>query len=319
MNQVKYQVFLSSTFKDLNKERKKVLDILLMADCIPAGMEAFVATDEEQFNVIKKVIDFCDYYILIIGRRYGSINESTGISFTEMEYNYAIDKGIPVLVFALDDSVEVIEEKKESDDIKKGKLAEFRNKAMQNRLASMWKDEADLMGKVAISIMRAKDEIERPGWRRGNSTDNIALLKKIIDLQNENESLKGQVKQLEYLNSDENLKDSFYDKEITLRFTEIVYIFTSSTTVNKQTITIKLSELFKFVSLRVTGIKPLNSFIDEISSYKSGYVVNKQDALIARNWFEQLNLINSFVDSDGIEKIELTEFGKNMMNKLNKE
>lgn len=319
MNQVKYQVFLSSTFKDLNEERKKVLDILLMADCIPAGMEAFVATDEEQFNVIKKVIDFCDYYILIIGRRYGSINESTGISFTEMEYNYAIDKGIPVLVFALDDSVELTEEKEDSDEIKKGKLAEFRNKAMQNRLASMWKDEADLMSKVAISIMNAKDKIKRPGWRRGNSTDNTVLLEKIIELQNENKSLKEQVKQLEYLNSDENLKDSFYDKEITLHFTEIVYIFTSSTTVDKKTITIKLSELFKFVSLRVTGIKPLNSFIDEISSYKSGYAVNKQDALIARNWFEQLDLINSFVDSDGIEKIELTEFGKKMMNKLNKE
>ncbi|MGB4610736.1 MAG: DUF4062 domain-containing protein [Saccharofermentanales bacterium] len=319
MNQVKYQVFLSSTFKDLNKERKKVLDILLMADCIPAGMEAFVATDEEQFNVIKKVIDLCDYYILIIGRRYGSINESSGISYTEMEYNYAINKGIPVLVFSLDESVEVAEENEESDAIKRGKLAEFRNKAMQNRLASMWTDEADLMGKVAISIMRAKNEIERPGWRRGNRTDNTELLEKIIELQNENESLKEQVKQLELLNSDVNLKDSFYDKDITLRFTEKVYIFSSNTTIDKQTITIKLSELFKFVSLRVTGINPLNTFIDEISAYKSGYTVNKQDALKVRNRFENLNLIKSFVDSDGIEKIELTDFGKNMMNKLNDE
>ena len=102
MDNIKYQVFISSTYSDLAKERKQVLDILLMADCIPAGMENFVATDDEQFNVIKKVIDFCDYYILILGRRYGSVNEKTGISYTEMEYNYAIDKGIPVLVFALD-------------------------------------------------------------------------------------------------------------------------------------------------------------------------------------------------------------------------
>lgn len=50
----KYQVFLSSTYSDLKDERKKVLDILLMADCIPAGMEAFVAADMEQFEVIKK-------------------------------------------------------------------------------------------------------------------------------------------------------------------------------------------------------------------------------------------------------------------------
>ncbi|MBR2714619.1 MAG: DUF4062 domain-containing protein, partial [Ruminococcus sp.] len=72
---------------------RKILDVLLTADCIPAGMEAFVATDAEQFEVIKQVIDLCDYYVLIIGKRYGSISPETGISYTEMEYDYAIDKG----------------------------------------------------------------------------------------------------------------------------------------------------------------------------------------------------------------------------------
>ena len=47
-----------------------------MSDCIPAGMEAFVAADIEQFEVIKKVIDLCDYYVLIIGKRYGSFHSS---------------------------------------------------------------------------------------------------------------------------------------------------------------------------------------------------------------------------------------------------
>ena len=84
----KYQVFISSTYTDLIEERKKMQEILLMADCIPAGMEAFVATNDEQFNVIKKVIDLCDYYVLIIGGRYGSVNEKTGLSYTEMEYDY---------------------------------------------------------------------------------------------------------------------------------------------------------------------------------------------------------------------------------------
>ena len=77
MAQKKYQVFISSTYKDLLEERKKVQEILLMADCIPAGMEAFVAANDEQFEVIKKVIDLCDYYVLIIGNRYGSINQTT--------------------------------------------------------------------------------------------------------------------------------------------------------------------------------------------------------------------------------------------------
>ena len=127
----KYQVFISSTYNDLIEERRKILDILLMADCIPAGMEAFAAADEEQFNIIKKVIDLCDYYILIIGKRYGSINESTGISYTEMEYEYAKAQNIPILVFAINDSVELPQDKKETSPERIAALKRFREKPYQ--------------------------------------------------------------------------------------------------------------------------------------------------------------------------------------------
>ena len=94
----KYQVFISSTYEDLKEERKNVIETLLMMNCIPAGMEAFCAADEEQFEYIKKVIDLCDYYVLIIGKRYGSISELTGKSYTEMEFDYAKSKGIDLIV-----------------------------------------------------------------------------------------------------------------------------------------------------------------------------------------------------------------------------
>ncbi len=77
MSEKRYQVFISSTFSDLLNERKMILDLLLMADCIPAGMEAFAAADAEQFDIIKKVIDLCDYYVLIIGKRYGTVHSSS--------------------------------------------------------------------------------------------------------------------------------------------------------------------------------------------------------------------------------------------------
>ena len=114
----KYQIFISSTYTDLIDERKLIIDALLKMDFIPAGMEMFVASDTEQFKVITKVIDLCDYYLLIIGKRYGSINEETQISYTEMEYNYALSKGIPILVFTLNDNVPVSSDKEENDPIK---------------------------------------------------------------------------------------------------------------------------------------------------------------------------------------------------------
>ncbi|MCR9883896.1 DUF4062 domain-containing protein, partial [Vibrio alginolyticus] len=70
----RYQVFVSSTFADLQEERQQVIQALMEMDCIPAGMELFPATDEEQWEFIKRIIDDCDYYLLIIGGRYGSVS-----------------------------------------------------------------------------------------------------------------------------------------------------------------------------------------------------------------------------------------------------
>ena len=66
----RYQVFVSSTFEDLKIERQEVMQALLELDCIPSGMELFPAADEDQWSLIKRVIDECDYYIVIIaGKR----------------------------------------------------------------------------------------------------------------------------------------------------------------------------------------------------------------------------------------------------------
>lgn len=317
MGKTKYQVFISSTYSDLTQERKQVLDVLLMADCIPAGMESFVATDDEQFNVIKKVIDLCDYYILILGKRYGSINDTTGLSYTEMEYNYAIDKGIPVLVFAIDDSVELESDKVENDDIKKGKLAEFKSRAMRNRLANVWRDTSDLMGKVAISIMKAKSEINRPGWHRGSDIEREQLQREIIELKKENNELKEKLQLASLQEENRNLDELFFQKQIELHYTEKIYVFTSDTVVGEKIINTTLDKMFKFISLRLTGVKKVSDFIESVSDFLSGYYVDQQDALILRNKFEQLNLIESYIGKDDVEMIRLTDFGKEMMNKLN--
>lgn len=316
VDNIKYQVFISSTYSDLVKERKQVLDILLMADCIPSGMENFVATDDEQFNVIKKVIDLCDYYILILGRRYGSVNEKTGISYTEMEYNYAIDKGIPVLVFVLDDSVELDSDKVETDDVKKGKLAEFKSRAMRNRLASVWRDQSDLMGKVAIGIMKAKNEIKRPGWHRGNDEEKERLLKEITLLRKENQDLQKKIGLSGETTIDFN--SMFYGKKIILHYTERIYVFTMDTVIHKKSVETTLDVIYKFISLRITGVKKLSDFEEAVSEFKSGYYVDTQDALILRNKYEQLGLINSFMDKNNVEMIEMTDFGRKIMNELNK-
>ena len=92
----RYQIFVSSTYADLKEERQRVIQALMEMDCIPAGMELFPAADEEQWLFIKKVIDDCDYYLLVLGGRYGSTT-SDGISYTEKEFDYAVSIGLKVV------------------------------------------------------------------------------------------------------------------------------------------------------------------------------------------------------------------------------
>jgi Domain of unknown function (DUF4062) len=68
----KYQVFISSTFSDSIEEHQDAIRSVLDVGHIPSGMEIFPAADTEQFEHLKKVVDECDYYVLIIGARYGS-------------------------------------------------------------------------------------------------------------------------------------------------------------------------------------------------------------------------------------------------------
>lgn len=63
---VKYRVFVSSTFADLQDERRAVIEMIINMGHIPVGMEAFQASDDSQWEYIKRRIDESDYYVLII-------------------------------------------------------------------------------------------------------------------------------------------------------------------------------------------------------------------------------------------------------------
>ena len=75
----KYQIFISSTYKDLIEARSKVRDAILSMMHFPVGMEMFNAADEEQWEIIQETIDSSDYYVLILGQRYGSVSESPDV------------------------------------------------------------------------------------------------------------------------------------------------------------------------------------------------------------------------------------------------
>ena len=74
----KYQIFISSTYTDLIEARTKVRDAILSMYHFPVGMELFGAANEEQWQIISETIDSSDYYVLIVGQRYGSVISEIG-------------------------------------------------------------------------------------------------------------------------------------------------------------------------------------------------------------------------------------------------
>src|ERR1700722_3998874 len=123
----RYQVFVSSTYADLKDERERVYQTLMEMDCIPAGMELFPAFDEQQWKFIQRVIDDCDYYLLIIGGRYGSLDADGG-GYTEKEFDYAVSRGLKVVALIHNEPENIPLGKSEIDPNLRARLDEFKKK-----------------------------------------------------------------------------------------------------------------------------------------------------------------------------------------------
>jgi len=185
----RYQVFVSSTYADLKEERQHVIQALMEMDCIPAGMELFPAADEEQWDFIKRVIDDCDYYLLIIGGRYGSTTKD-GISYTEKEFDYAVENGLKVVALIHGAPDDIPFGKSEKDEDLRNKLFSFRDKVMDGRLVKFWSAATELPGLVALSMTKTVKMYPAIGWVRANNVANEDVLAELNELRKENSSLQ---------------------------------------------------------------------------------------------------------------------------------
>ena len=165
----KYQVFISSTYTDLIEERKKVQNTILSMMQFPVGMELFSAADTKQWDVIKSTIDTSDYYVLIIGDKYGTVIETgtdKGISYTEKEYRYAEEKEIPILAFIISDDAPRIKSQREDNPDKMERLKSFVTDVTAKRMVEWWSSADDLALKVSTALHKQFAQGKQHGWVR---------------------------------------------------------------------------------------------------------------------------------------------------------
>jgi len=181
----RYQVFVSSTFLDLKEERAAVVSALLQLEAFPAGMELFPAADDDAWTLIKRVIDSSDYYLLVIGGKYGSIDPKTELSFTEKEYDYAVEQKKPVMAFLHSNPEKIEFGKSEKDQAAQVKLAEFRKKVEEKKHVKYWSGPENLAGEVALSFANFRQTYPAIGWVRGDIGTSAEALREINELRKE--------------------------------------------------------------------------------------------------------------------------------------
>lgn len=322
----RYQLFISSTFADLQEERKMIMEAALEMDCFPAGMEMFPASNSEQFEYIKGIIDQSDYYVIVIGGRYGSTAED-GISYTEKEFDYAVEKEIPIFAFIRNNIKEIEVKKTDENGRKKKMLDQFRKKVENNRLVTYWDTPYELKSKLFTSLTKGFKMFPRDGWIKGNISTDTELLKQINVLRDENEKLRESLR-----NEVKEDKEDFNRVEnqvIEVETIENIFTICSSAelqityTTNYDQRIIGESTLVNVLRvigsrlLYYTRTESIKNYMDEnLFEIVDEYEEESDDSVISSYSFDEIKIklysleVIDMVIDEGLEYIGLTQLGK---------
>jgi hypothetical protein len=313
----RYQVFVSSTYADLKDERFSISQALMKMNCFPAGMELFPAFDEEQFEFIKRIIDESDYYILIIGGRYGSLAKD-GIGFTEKEYDYAVSKGMKVLAFLHSDVDNLPRAKTENDRKKLAKLQNFRKKVSTGRLVKFWNDPKELASIVILSLFETVRIYPAIGWIRSNQALGTEFISELNSLKAENIELRRVVSGSDQISDLDDL--AALEEDFIINFDITEHDPYDGFNINKYTKAIKTmwKEVFKLISPSLITNQDENQINEYIGKNyfpgeKTFSQVHKIDFDTIKIQFIAHGLIEVENGRQGQHSWKLTDFGKKMM------
>jgi len=172
------------------------MQALLGMDCIQSGMELFPAANESQWSLIRRVIQDCDYYVLIVAGRYGSC-DSNGTSYTEKEYLYAVQLNKPIVAFLRKATGHIPAQKCEPTDEGKRKLEKFKEVLEGQKLCKYWGSAMGLAAVVTTSLFQLMKSTPAPGWVRGDKlVDSEIVLRDLLKSQHRVEELETELERL---------------------------------------------------------------------------------------------------------------------------
>ncbi|MNC07561.1 hypothetical protein D3C75_551140 [compost metagenome] len=194
----KLQVFISSTYTDMIEERQAAVSAVLSAGHIPAGMELFKSGDKSQKVTIQKWIQESDVYMLILGGRYGSIDEETGKSYTHWEYDYAGEVGKRRFVIVIDDKKLDEKARENPDYLEREHYKEYKafKAEVLGNISDFYGDLKDIKITTLGSLKDFESDNNLIGWVKADQLGNSEVLRENDALLKENANLKAELEKV---------------------------------------------------------------------------------------------------------------------------
>lgn len=301
----KYQVFISSTYEDLKEHRDAVVKAVLQVGHLPVGMEMFNAGDQTQWETIKSYIDSSDYYIVLLAHRYGSKGDD-GFSYTEREYDYAGQQGIPRLGFVIEKGAVWPADQMEAKA--KKKLDAFKSKVGKARVIKFWDTVDKLAYHVSLSLGNEITINPRIGWVRATEAASPQVAEELARLSRENKEL------LDALSQSKTV-DEFNAIEAILNSASTVY------QINEMPQAVLLREVF--LAACAEQEKPYTHYIHNAVRARKGQqnvnMVSTDRLELTKPSLEELTrlgLLNVDRGNGGIGSWHLSEKGQRLYTKL---
>ncbi len=183
----RYHVFISTTEADMHAERVVLSQTLVSQGFFSWGLEQRTPLTTA---FARRQIDDCDYFILMLGSRYGELSAS-GVSYMHLEYIYAVTKQKPILVLMYEAPESRADEFQDQTPEGKLKFLDFRRQLQRERdMVMTFRDLRDLEVAIRHTMPQFLTRYPAQGWIRPNQ-------QQVQQLQDENEQLRQKLIQLE--------------------------------------------------------------------------------------------------------------------------
>ncbi|MBZ0300477.1 MAG: tetratricopeptide repeat protein [Anaerolineae bacterium] len=148
------KVFIGSTSRDLEDYRKAAIDTCLSLDLQPVAMEHFPAMGVGATEGSKRKVDEADLYVGIFAYRYGYIEDGYDKSVTEIEFDYAGERGMERLCFLIDPKHPWPRADDDDDLTAQEKLRAFKKRIDKSLIRAQFTTVDDFTAKLILALVK---------------------------------------------------------------------------------------------------------------------------------------------------------------------